>query len=146
MLFAYVARVRGDDALVDRAVGLLNSRIARISAYSSARRISLYGGLCGLGWTVNHLTEFLYHDGDYSNDEDASDLLGDVDAAVLRELHKGWDDRPFDLIEELVGIGVYLLSRLPRQAARDLLVRILDYFENTADEHPDGVTWRSGPH
>src|SRR5258708_1995513 len=50
LLYAYLAAARADESWAVRATERLNETIER--AASEHRRPGLYGGLCGLGWTV----------------------------------------------------------------------------------------------
>ena len=48
---------------------------------------------------------------------------------------------PYDLVNGLVGYGVYALERLPDPVAVDCLERIVDRLAELAERTPDGSTW-----
>ena len=98
----------GDDRLADAAVDHLDAAVG--AAAEQAPTTSLYSGSVGVGWALTHLDGRLV---------DANDAADDVDELVVSAL----PDHPAvaDLTDGLVGLGVYLLARLPRPGAREAL-------------------------
>jgi hypothetical protein len=147
LLFTYLAHARCKSASQwqDRAVSCLNLAAERLPAAPECST-ALYRGLCGIGWTMEHVGQLLV--GDASADAvegEADDLLEDVDRLVMRRLERRSWPGPYDLISGLVGIGVYSLERLPRPLAvktLELVVRHLDDLSETSNE---GITWHSPP-
>ena len=93
----------------------------------------LYGGWAGLGWVTSHL------------DSD-DDFVGAHADRVLVDALKDWPPRRgYDLISGLVGVGVYLVDRLPRASAVRGLAQILEILERTAVDTDDGTTWFTAP-
>src|SRR4029453_15024135 len=90
-----------------------------------------------IAWTVAHL------DGQWEwSDEDACE---EVDVALRGYLEQSpWRD-DYDLVSGLVGLGVYALERLPHRSALDLLLRIVDPLEETAERTTEGITWLTRP-
>ena len=79
---------------------------------------------------------------DAEGDEDA---CAAVDTALVRHVdHHPWSD-PFDLVEGLVGIGVYALERLPRPSAKRLLRAVVGHLSEMAVRRAPGVAWRAEP-
>ena len=84
--------------------------------------IGLYGGVSGVGWTVEHVGTILSEDGGSECDRgtvDQDDSLSEIDRLLLHRLDNSSNAtvRDYDLIGGLVGIGVYFLERLPRPTA-----------------------------
>ena len=77
---------------------------------------SLYSGLTGVGWGVAHLQGRL-------PGLDGEDDLAEIDEILLDHLNRSPLRGEYDLIEGLVGFGVYALERLPRPAAAACLER-----------------------
>ena len=129
LFLAETALALGDDALADAAADRLD--VAVEEAISGTVSTSLFLGTVGVGWVLSHLDGRLL---------DASGALGDVDDLVLGSL----DGYPplADLTDGLVGLGVYLLSRLPGDAAYDGLARIVRRLDAIAE---DGPTWWHRP-
>jgi hypothetical protein len=99
---------------------------------------SLYSGLSGVGWTLAHLGERL-------PGLDGEEDLAQIDDVLLGHLDRSpWPD-DYDLINGLVGLGVYALERLPRPAAVACLQCVIDHLAQTAEHRPDGVTWWTDP-
>lgn len=132
LFFAYFDAVREDEEAGDQAVELIGRSIEALSHQTLLP--SLYGGFCGVGWVVEHLTRELYGGAD--------DITGAVDAALREHLDKAPAERlQFELIEGLAGFGLYLLERLPHPDAARLLETTLDHLERSAEESPNGCTW-----
>lgn len=131
LFFAYFDAVRQDSAAGDHAIELLGQSIDALSQQTLSP--SLYGGFCGVGWVIEHLTRELYAGDD--------DLTGALDTALSEHLEKSPAPLRSELISGLAGYGLYLLERLPHPDAGALLDRIFDHLEQTAEESPDGCTW-----
>src|SRR5689334_9949952 len=54
MLYAYLAVARSDFSWAAQATGRLNAVIDEVGEQS--RYLGLYGGICGLGWAVQHIS------------------------------------------------------------------------------------------
>jgi hypothetical protein len=94
---------------------------------------SLHAGFSGIAWVVQHLS------GAPPAEEDA---LEDIDALLVDHVARA----PFPgTAEELFGIGVYALERLPVAAARRMLEHIVARLDDMADRFEDGVAWQTGP-
>ncbi|MFN2488400.1 MAG: lanthionine synthetase LanC family protein [Actinomycetota bacterium] len=133
LFYSYLAEAYANDRYRDIAERHLR-RAARALA-ETPMGPSLYEGFTGIAWTIEHLKARL------SSSE--SDRLGPIDDALLHYLDQSPWTRTFDLIEGLVGIGVYALERLPRPGAVDLIGRVLDRLEESAEVTDDGTTWVS---
>jgi lantibiotic modifying enzyme len=91
-------------------------------------RPGLYSGLAGIGWVMGHLVE----------DEEP---CAAIDVALVRHVARPSWREPFDLIEGLVGIGVYALERLSRPAGKRLLGAVVGHLGETAVRRTRGVAW-----
>lgn len=151
LLFAYLARAENDVRWSEIALERLNDAI---EAAAPMTYCGLFGGLCGLGWTVDHLSQLLVEMVQANPDDSTEaqteeigdgDINGDIDAMLLRELQRGRWTGAYDLITGLVGFGVYLLERLPAEKA-SLGVELLVYHLNKAAERSGQlVTWHTPP-
>jgi lantibiotic biosynthesis protein len=94
---------------------------------------ALYGGLAGLGWALCHVI-----------DGDAEPALSVIDEALVALLSiEPWNG-PADLVQGLVGYGVYFLERIahaPAPIARDGLERVVAHLARSAIRSDAGVTW-----
>ncbi|HEY8075949.1 MAG TPA: lanthionine synthetase C family protein [Labilithrix sp.] len=100
---ALVHRAFGDDARARRAI---DGALRRIPPSPS-----LFSGFTGIAWAAHLIVG------------DGEDPVEAVDYALLDRL-EAWSG-PYDLVEGLVGVGVYALERLPRKAARRMLARVV---------------------
>jgi lantibiotic modifying enzyme len=99
---------------------------------------SLYSGLTGVGWVIAHLQGRL---ADLDGEEDAAE----IDDVLLHHLDQSpWSD-DYDLVNGLVGLGIYALERLPRPAALTCLERVIGHLAETAEQRADGFTWWTNP-
>jgi hypothetical protein len=160
LLYGYLAVTRNDYVWAARATECLNYAIDE--AGKQLRSLDLFGGLTGLGWTVEHLSQLLnqasFATDDYPNvshvceDNQANeeppidgDLNAEIDTVLLSNLQQYNSSRPYDLISGLVGFGVYFLERAPKETAIQGVRAVFDRLEALAVRTPDGFTWYSGP-
>jgi hypothetical protein len=101
---------------------------------------SLYSGLTGVGWAIAHLRPRW-------PGRDDEDDLAEIDEVLLDHLDQSPWRGEYDLIEGLVGFGVYALERLPRPAAITCLERVVDRLAETAEPQGEGegITWWTDP-
>ncbi len=127
LLYTYLAQHWPDyetlaQELVDRLVDEMGD--ATLDA-------SLYGGFPGMAFIYQQVTG-----------PDGEDIAESIDAALAETLHTGWSG-DYDLINGLVGLGIYTLERLPRPSARRVLTLIVQRLVQMASEEPSGLTWRT---
>lgn len=152
LLYGYMSLATDDICWQDRATESLNEAID--NAHLLARRLGLFGGLCGLGWVVEHLsnvlapgTEGSESGGDVEEDvEESADLTSEIDDALVAALlASSWKGRSYDLISGLVGFGIYFLERLPRKSAEDGVKLVVNHLKVLAEHTESGTCWHSGP-
>ena len=136
VLHGYLAQAGRGPASNARAHRCL--RHATAAAAEQLGTASLYSGLTGVGWAMAHL-------GPRWPDRNAEDDLAEIDEVVLEHLDQSPWRGEYDLIEGLVGFGVYALERLPRPAARVCLERVVDRLAETAEPQGHGITWWTHP-
>jgi len=99
---------------------------------------SLYSGLTSVGWATAHLhSRWPGWDGE--------DDVAEIDEALLAHLDQSPWRGDYDLIEGLVGFGVYALERLPQPSAVACLERVVDLLAETAEPQGEGSTWWTDP-
>jgi hypothetical protein len=134
ILHGYHARTEGRDSA--NAECCLQEAIATMTATPAPA--SLYGGLAGVGWALAHLQSGL-------PGLDGEDDLTEIDAVLREHLDQlPWAEE-YDLINGLVGFGVYALERLPQPAAVGCLERVIDRLGETAERLPEGTRWWTNP-
>src|SRR6516162_7349572 len=139
--------------------GAVARRCLRHATAAMAERpgsASLYSGLTGVGWAMAHLLLekgtgpfCAKHPSGRSGKMDLSpfpaDDLAEIDEVLLDHLEQSPWRGEYDLIEGLVGFGVYALERLPGPAATACLERVVDRLAETAERQGNGVTWWTDP-
>ncbi|MFZ0771836.1 MAG: lanthionine synthetase C family protein [Candidatus Sulfotelmatobacter sp.] len=160
LLYGYLAVARNDLGWATRATERLNQAID--AANQQTGYLGLFGGLTGLGWTVEHISRLLNQlsfpaddeiDSNAEAEDDGAeeeaaieeDLNAEIDAVVLRNLQRFTPSSPYDLISGLVGFGVYFLERLPKETAMQGIQAVFDHLETLAQHNVAGITWFSGP-
>src|SRR5262249_46657730 len=113
-------------------------RSATAAAADNPTLASLYGGLMGVGWSLAHLQ-------DRVPGLDGEDELAEIDNLLLDHLAESPWTGDYDLINGLVGFGVYALERRQRAAALACLERVVDRLAETAVERADGFSWWTNP-
>jgi lantibiotic modifying enzyme len=124
-----VAPRAGHRALAEAA---LEGAIAQLAEAPVSSGLS---GLAGIGWVVGHIVA----------GEGDDDPCAEFDAHLVRALRRKRWSGPFDLIEGLVGVGVYGLERLPRVSGKRLIADVVRHLEASARQRRGGVTWWSNP-
>jgi hypothetical protein len=128
VLAAYLSRSLGEP-YDDAAVGFLNHATRTVSG------ISLYGGVAGVAWALEHT-----HDQLFPRDPDDPNEI--VDDRLIEVLSEPWNS-DYDLIGGLVGIGVYAVERLPHASGGQLLSTVVDRLDEIAERTDRGITWAS---
>lgn len=137
LFFTYLASVREDEKAPDVAMAHLDEVLETLATVPLGP--SLYGGIAGLGWTLQHLEGRLYEP-----DEEDDDCR-QIDEALLARLRRApWSDI-YDLIQGLVGLGVYALDGLPRKTARECLELVVERLAELAEDQAPGTTWFTPP-
>jgi lantibiotic modifying enzyme len=133
-LFFHWLEVTEPDGFAEQlAEELLNAAFEAVGAQPMSA--ALYSGFTGVAWAVQHLED--------GRDED--DALSDVDAALARRLQVSPWRGDFDLINGLVGLGIYALERLPRAAAVRSLEGVVARLAELAEPRPEGLAWKTPP-
>jgi hypothetical protein len=104
---------------------------------------SLHSGFVGLSWLVQHLQS---DDGEESLEPepgatDDGDPNASVDAELLQWLGNMGPSHPFDLIEGLVGVGLYALERASVASGRAIVERVVDRLVEAASHERGGLAW-----
>ncbi|RKH74049.1 Lanthionine biosynthesis cyclase LanC [Corallococcus interemptor] len=135
LLFTWLDRVHAsahDAVMAERLLGEAMDAVA-----SRPMGATLYSGMTGVAWAVEHLTG--------GGEEEEGNGLEDVDAVLARRLGVSPWTAGFDLISGLAGLGVYALERLPRADARRCLEGVVSRLAELAEERPEGLTWKTQP-
>jgi len=135
LLFHYLALATPGGEHANWAQKLMGQAVAALASRPMAA--SFYGGFSGVAWVAQHL------DGTLTSE--AEELDGDVDQAVLELLSRSPWRRDYDVVNGLVGLGVYARERLPRPAAVQCLVRIIQRLEELVIEDKNGLTFYTPP-
>jgi lantibiotic modifying enzyme len=99
----------------------------------------LHGGFVGIAWALRHL----YSAAPWFADERPT---SEIDEAMDKLLERASTPlMEYDLIGGLVGVGVYLLGRLPDSNARLSLDRVIDHLTFLSIAQEAGVTWFRAP-
>jgi hypothetical protein len=136
LLYGYLAQTEGGPDHVATSKRYLEHATVAMADQPSAA--SLYSGLAGVGWATAHLQGRL-------PGLDGEDDLEEMDDVLLEHLDQSPWDGDYDLINGLVGFGVYALERLPRPRAVACLERVIDHLAVTAEHKAPGVTWWTNP-
>ncbi|MES1244440.1 MAG: lanthionine synthetase C family protein [Acidobacteriota bacterium] len=140
VFFAYLDAARGGSGPAsDAALDAIGRSVDALG--ETVLPPSLYSGFSGIGWAVEHLTRRFF--------ESDEDLCSAIDDGLRELLSISGQRLNFELISGLSGYGVYLVERLSNPAAgpaaAELLGRILDLLEESAESSEDGLTWWTVP-
>jgi hypothetical protein len=110
LLFAYLAEARREAADQTAARQWLTRALQALS--EAEVPASLYAGLTGVGWAAAHLQQLF-------SDLDVEPIGDEIDEELLEYLARSPWPGTYDLIDGLVGFGVYAVERRPRPAVVD---------------------------
>jgi lantibiotic modifying enzyme len=131
VFFSYLDALRPGRGHAAQAAALLD--LATTAVAETPMEPSLYEGFTGVAWALEHLAPR------------GEDVSADLDAALLELLgHSPWSSA-YDLVEGLVGLGVYALERLTRPSGPPLLERVVERLGELARPHGPGLTWWTSP-
>jgi lantibiotic biosynthesis protein len=138
---AVIARERADDEARERAGQCLHGAIGALA--TAPLGLSMYAGFPGIAWAVQFVDRLLPavaagHGG-------AGDRNDDIDEALAEAISRYPQDGPYDLIDGLVGLGIYALARWPRPAAAHCLAGVLDKLAARARQDETGIYWWTSP-
>jgi lantibiotic modifying enzyme len=138
LFFAYLSRSFPGAGYEDVALQYLEEAVDSLSARVSPA--ALYHGVAGIAWVVEHFEGWLIEP-----ETEGDDLNEASDEVILESLAvPSWTD-DYDLINGLVGLGVYALARRPRPSATEALSRVVRHLEATAEVQTRGLTWWTPP-
>jgi lantibiotic modifying enzyme len=137
LMFAYHARTTESDEDLRAATRLLEHATDAVGRMALSP--SLFSGFTGVAWTFEHVRGV-----EETHDDDGT--LVPVDEALCAYIQRSPSPSGFDLIDGLVGIGVYALERLPSELARRCAQGVVHRLEDLAEVTSEGTTWFLPPH
>jgi hypothetical protein len=149
LFFAYLTQAKLDGPWESLTLESLDRTIDSVSATSHKMPVGLHNGLAGAGWILDHVSQILAPVNDDTDDASgesqsaSDDPLSELDREVVRRLEEGVGR--YDLCGGLVGIGVYLLARLPNATAVSGLTLIFDQLRKRMVRCWPGFTWHTPP-
>jgi hypothetical protein len=133
VLYVYLGRAGLVSGAAERALSFLNEAVDAVATVTMSA--GLYRGFVGIAWAAEHLNKLLTSGAD--NPTEA------VDEALPEYLDQSPWRNDYDLINGLVGVGVYALERLPRPVAAAYLERVIDRLAERAEWSRGGITWHT---
>jgi lantibiotic biosynthesis protein len=136
LLLTYASRSDLDIPLGNKAQEYADLAGERMS---SAMPIALHGGMCGAAWMLRHMSNPWWAPHNPENP------LSEVDEFLVSHiLQEAPSLRLFDLIDGIVGVGIYLLEH-PVDSNLKALRWIVHYLYDTREEVSTGYRWLTPP-
>lgn len=134
---AFLSKVLEDRTVMSgaqTALGTAESRMARVF-----QKPGLFSGFSGVAWAANYVasetTSGQFDEGSYE----------EIDETILQYVLRRDSPVPYDLIDGLVGLGCYALSRLQHTSASRCFQAILGRLHSTAQWTRYGAAWPTDP-
>jgi hypothetical protein len=147
LFYGYLCKATGDDRNAARVEQLLGEAIGALA--TTPMRPSLYSGFTGVAWAEEHLGRLLGGEEEQEEQEESGaedeDMSEEIDQALLSALTLSSWAGDYDLLNGLVGFGVYALERFPRPSAVRCLEAIVDRLDESAERNGQEVTWITPP-
>lgn len=150
LIYGYLALADNDQVWLDRALEKLNAAVGEASILQHS--LDLFGGICGLGWSVAHLCQLLApvpdlaqpgEDGPFEVEDD--DPTADVDELLIHHLQRAEWNGSYDLISGLVGFGTYFLERFPAGRSLQGIKLVVGHLQANSQSCKGGIAWHSRP-
>jgi len=139
LFFAYLFETFDEEEWTNASTTYLDQAIEMLSENEMGP--SLHGGFSGIAWVSEHLRK-----NPLNEDAEDEDPNSEVDEALLNAVATEPWTGSYDLIQGLVGIGVYFLERLPRsRATRGLHEIVLRLKELSENQDNGGHLWLTKP-
>lgn len=142
LFYAYKHKLDSDDTDLQSCNHSLMLAAEALATYKSDT--SLYGGLTGVAWIIQHAGKTLGKK-KIQKFRELQELNRDIDDFLLKWLRKDVGEHNYDLVGGLVGIGVYFLERLPKRNAYRGLETIVRLLSQQAIVNDDGICWFTPP-
>ena len=136
VFYTYLAQIRPGEGHEKSAVFFLNQAIQKTASALSAP--SLSNGFIGVAWATEYIRQRIQAD-------DLGDPNESVDNALRILLSRFPWKGSYDPINGLVGIGIYLLERVPDPVAVECLELIIEHLYENAEFSSKGTTWHTRP-
>ncbi|MGB8475143.1 MAG: lanthionine synthetase C family protein [Candidatus Acidiferrum sp.] len=131
ILFAYLDQARSGYGDRETALYFLQQAIDAVAAVPMSS--SLYVGATGIAWAVAHLRGWFL-----DADNDATEAM---DTLLIDGISRGPWRGSYDLVEGLVGFGVYALEQIHSPSAVQCLAHVINRLDESAERTPDGIAW-----
>lgn len=120
----------------------LDQAIDAVASAPMAR--GLYSGFTGVAWAIEHLHRLAGREdaGDPADDPNDEIVAALIDSVTADDAGAPCD---YDLVNGLVGLGVFAVERLPRPGAEALLRRLVAVLAVRARRVDDGLVWWTDP-
>lgn len=135
LLFDYLDRDRPGAGHDRSAATCLDRAIAGLA--EPGQPPGLFVGFTGVAWAVEQIA------GPFEPGDDDPDT--EIDSALAALLARDRWEGDYDLINGLVGIGLYALGRWPAASARPVLEAVIGHLADKAEEQRPGITWKTPP-
>lgn len=140
LFFSYLSQAQlaqpAEKSDTDQAIVFLEQAVDHLT--HAPIGVGLYGGLAGVGWTLAHVGRYVWGEPD-------EEACATIDELLYEYVGQTPWIGEYDLINGLVGIGVYALERLPNPIGSALLARVIDRLDEVAVRTPSGIAWFTPP-
>lgn len=134
LFYMYLSRYKNSEEHLERAAELIESAFELL--YQSERPFPTFaGGAAGIGWTLEHASQYGFLDID--TDEVLSQLDEFLGNYMLAEMERG----NYDYLHGGLGNALYLINRHDKSSAKKYLPQMLDILEAKAIEDEHGLKW-----
>lgn len=117
------------------AIDLLDEALEQMS--ERVMDCSLFCGFTGVAWLCEQVRAL----SEEARNQDEDDANEEIDRALLEHVSRPREDGEWDLIDGLVGIGIYGIERLERPAGRLIAEQVVQRLAELARPHEGGLTW-----
>ncbi|MEM1001598.1 MAG: lanthionine synthetase C family protein, partial [Bacteroidota bacterium] len=139
----YCAKYFDDDYYAETGSEIIANCIEKIN---SGYLFPTYcNGIAGFGWVLQHLVDYEFIE------LNLDELLAPFDDYLVKQMGFEFENGHFDMLHGGMGYGLYFLKRLTgkdtsnksKEIYHDLLIRLVNFLEESAIEDNKGLKWES---
>ncbi|MBC9929450.1 lanthionine synthetase C family protein [Chitinophaga qingshengii] len=134
LFYAYYYQHTSGDEHLNKVLMIMEKSIQALA--EQPMNGSFCGGVAGVGWCVQHLTQM-----GFIEEDELEDAFGEIDGMVADFMEETLSAGKNDFLHEGLGTALYFLER-PLPVAKPVLERLVGYLASSAHRYPAGITWK----
>lgn len=134
LFYAYYYQHTSREEHVDKVLAIIEKSLQALS--EQPLNGSFCGGVSGVAWCVQHLTQM-----GFIEEDEIEDAFGEIDQMVAAFMEESLVAGKNDFLHEGLGTALYFLER-PLPVGKPVLERLVAGLDQSAHHLPSGIAWK----